>query len=252
MEHRMNSAIGTPRLYLRAAAVCIAICMAWSPAISLAADPSNLEGTWKISVPQASFSPDGGSIPFTAVGRQQYEENKLSLAKGDYDAYDMANARCASPGLPRLMLTPNRFRIWQRPGLIEFQFEWNRLTREIILSDLIPQTRIGGIGPKDEELVGRAVPLAKGYWHGDTLVVSTEGFDGTALVDNLVPHGSHLKLTERIRLKTRNTLEDRIRIEDAEYFTQPWEAVVTYRRQADEAFPEDVCLDRLAPGKPTL
>ena len=72
----------------------------------------------------------------------------------------MANARCASPGLPRLMLTPKRFRIWQRPGVIEFQFEWNRLTREITLSDLIPQTRIGGIGIQDEELVGRAAPLA--------------------------------------------------------------------------------------------
>jgi hypothetical protein len=218
----------------------------------MAADSVNLEGTWRIAVARSSFSADGEAIPFTAMGRKRYEENKLNLGKSNYDAYDMANARCASPGLARLMLTPARFRIWQRPGVIEFQFEWNRLTREIILSDLIPQTRIGGIGPKDEELVGRAVPLAKGYWQGDTLVVSAEGFDDTTLVDNLVPHGNQLKVAERIRLKDRNTLEDRIRIEDAEYFTRPWETVVTYRRQADEAFAEDVCLDRLAPGTPTL
>jgi hypothetical protein len=226
--------------------------MAWSPAKSLAAESINLEGTWRISVAQGSFSPDSGAIPFTETGRKRYEENRLSLGKGNYGAYDMANARCASPGLPRLMLTPDRFRIWQRPGVIQFHFEWNRLTRQVILGDLIPQVRIGGISPQDEELVGRAVPLAKGSWQGDTLVVLSEGFDDTTLVDNLVPHGRRLKLTERIRLKTRNTLEDRIRIEDAEYFTQPWEAVVTYSRQADEAFPEDVCLDRLGHGKPTL
>jgi len=252
MKHRIICAMGTSFRYVHAAAMCIAICAAWSPAPSRTAEPRNLEGTWKIAVAQVAFSPDGGAIPFTATGRQRYEENKRNLAAGNYEAYDMANARCASPGLPRLMLTPKRFRIWQRAGLIEFQFEWNRLTREIILGDLIPQTRIGGIGIQDEQLVGRAAPLAKGSWQGDTLVVSTEGFDDTTLVDNLVPHGHQLKLTEHIRLRAHSTLEDRIRFEDSEYFTQPWEAVVTYTRQADEAFPEDVCLDRLVDGKPTL
>jgi hypothetical protein len=248
----MKCAMATSLRSIRATAMCIAVYAACWPAASRAAGPPNFEGTWKQSVTQAAFSPVGGVIPFTATGRQQYEANKASLAAGKYEAYDMANARCASPGLPRLMLTPKRFRIWQRSGLIEFQFEWNRLTREIILTDLIPQTRIGGIGIQDEELVGRAAPLAKGSWEGDTLVVSTDGFDDTTLVDNLVPHGHQLKLVEHIRLKAHNTLEDRIRFEDAEYFTHPWEAVVTYHRQSDEGFPEDVCLDRLVDGQPTL
>lgn len=252
MKHRMNAVIGTPSRFLHALALCLAVGIAGSPARSLAANPVNLEGTWRISAPRAAFQADGAAIPFTEAGRKRYEENRLSLAKANYGAYDMANARCASPGLPRLMLTSNRFRIWQRPGMVQFQFEWNRLTRQIIMSELMPQVRVGGIGPQDEALVGRTVPLAKGSWEGDTLVVSSEGFDDTTLVDNLVPHGRRLKLTERIRLKSRNTIEDRIRIEDPDFFTQPWETVVTYSRQPDEAFPEDVCLDRLGSGKPTL
>ena len=42
------------------------------------------------------------------------------------------------------------------------------------------------------------------------------------------------------------TLEDRIRIEDPEFFTKPWETVVTYKRQLDEPLPKKVCLDSLS------
>src|ERR1039458_7421674 len=99
MKHRTNSAISNPFQYLHAVAVCIAMCTAWPPPKSLAAELVNLEGTWRIAVARSSFSPDGGAIPFTAMGRKRYEENKLNQGKGNYDAYDMANARCASPGL---------------------------------------------------------------------------------------------------------------------------------------------------------
>jgi hypothetical protein len=74
-------------------------------------------------------------------------------------------------------------------------------------------------------------------------VVNTEGFDETTLIDNLVPHGDRLKLTERIRLRDSDTLEDRITIEDPDFFTHPWQTTVVYKRQQDAAFPENVCLD---------
>jgi hypothetical protein len=215
-----------------------------------AADPVNLEGTWKISAPQVAFTPEGGAIPFTDVGRKRYAQNKRNLAKRAYEEYDYATARCASPGLPRLMLTPERFRIWQRPGWIGFQFEWNRLARQVDMGGLIqPQLGREGDTPASSEndaLVGRAVPISKGHWEGDTLVVATEGFPDNTLIDNLVPHGFDLKTTERIRLKGADTLEDRISIEDPMYFTRPWQTVVTYQRQPDDLFPESVCLDTLS------
>jgi len=227
-------------------AVCIAVATSFLSANALAADPVNLEGTWKISAPQSAFKPEGGSIPFTDLGRKRYSENKRNLAKGAYEEYDYATARCASPGLPRLMLTPERFRIWQRPGWVAIQFEWNRLARQIDLGSLTqPQLRVApdSLFGADDVIVGRGVPISKGHWEGDTLVVETVGFQDNTLIDNLVPHGYDLKTTERIRLQDADTLEDRITIEDPEYFKRPWQTVVTYKRQPDDAFPENVCLD---------
>jgi hypothetical protein len=232
--------------YLHAVALQLAVCAALLPLPTIAADPANLEGTWRIAAPQSSFKPEGGAVPFTAEGRKRYQQNKRDQAKGDFDNFDYATSRCASPGLPRLMLIPGRLRVWQRPGIVTIRFESNRLVRQIDMGGLTPQTQGNGPGGVDEAaLVGRAIPISKGKWEGDTLVVTTEGFPGNTLIDDLVPHGYDMKLTERFRLRDQDTLEDRITIEDSEYFTKPWQTVVTYKRQPDEVFPESVCLDSL-------
>jgi len=223
------------------------------PGAAWAADPANLEGTWKIVAPQATFKPEGGSIPFTKDGAARYRRNEELRAKGRYEDFDWASARCATPGTPRLMLTPERFRIWQRPGMVLMQFEWNRQLRQVDLGTLIPQTRLlpGPTGVA-EDLTGRSTPVAKGHWEGKSLVAVSSGFNDSSLVDALVPHGWNLKVTERLRLKDANTLEDRITIEDPEFYGKPWQAVVTYKRQPDAPFREDVCLERLASGPAPL
>ena len=86
----------------------------------MAADPVNLEGTWKIAEPQTAFKPESGSIPFTAEGRKRYQANKKLQAAGKFDDFDYHVARCTTPGTPRSALTPERFRIWQRNGYVEF------------------------------------------------------------------------------------------------------------------------------------
>jgi len=84
-----------------------------------------------------------------------------------------------------------------------------------------------------------------GRWDGATLVATTTDISERTLLDDLVPHTADAKVTERFRLADHDTLEDRITIEDPAYFTHPWDAVITYKRQPDALFPEDVCLDRL-------
>ena len=231
---------------LHAIALQLAVCAAVLPLRTIAADVVNLEGTWRIAAPQSSFKPEGGRVPLTAEGRKRYQQNKLAQAKGNFDDYDYATSRCASPGLPRLMLTPGRLRFWQRPGIVTIRFETNRLVRQIDMGGLIPQSRGNGPGGTDEAaLVGRAIPISTGKWEGDALVVTTGGFPDNTLVDDLVPHGYDMKLTERFRLRDQNTLEDQLTIEDPEFFTKPWQTVVSYKRQPDEIFPESVCLDGL-------
>jgi hypothetical protein len=213
------------------------------------AEVPDLRGTWKISTPQSSFKPIDGAIVLTPLGKQILAENRAYQKKQQYDEYDHMKGRCSAPGMPRMMLTPDRFVVFQRSNLIVMAFEWNRLNRMIPLPGLPPQAaRLGGPGA---DLVGTMVGTSTGQWESDTLVVATDKFSDKSLIDELIPHGYDLKVTERIRLTDRDTLEDRLTIEDPEYFVRPWTTVVTYQRQPEAVLPEDVCLDRLR-GPPAL
>lgn len=212
--------------------------VAWAGAAQAAPD---LQGPWRIANPTVSLQPVQGEIPFTKKGKALYAANRAAQAKGDF-AYDLTQARCSSPGPTRMMLTADRFRIYSRPTKVTLQFEWNRLYRQADLRG----------GPVEEPLVGPMMGMSTGRWDGDALVITTRYISELTLLDALIPHSDALKLTERLTLVDADTLEDRITIEDPETFTRPWEARVTYRREAEGPFREDVCLDRLEAGQRPL
>jgi len=221
-----------------AGAVMVASAVAWSPVSAAAA---SIEGTWKIAKPASSFTPTDGPIPFTADTKGDYEDNRAALAKGDF-SFDRTQSRCSSPGVPRLALTPQPFRIWVRPLAVTFQYEWNRLTRSVDMT-----------GRKvDAPFAGPAVGFSEGHWEGNTLVIKGQYFSDATLIDDLVPHSDSMVVDERLHLKGPNTLEDDLTITDPDSFTRPWHTKVTYTRQPDQAFAEDICLDRLNAGQMPL
>ena len=233
------------RILLAGVALGIASAGVAQPAMPNLSMP-NLEGVWKIAAPTTSLKPVSGEVPFTAAGRKAFEANKALRTKGKFDDYDITLSRCSNPGVPRLALTPMRFKIWNRQKVVTFDYEWNRAIRQIYLG-VPPQPVFMGIG-----LVPTMTGKSNGHWEGDTLVSIMEGASDRTLIDELIPHGFDLKVTERYRLIDADTLEDRITIEDPEMFSRPWEAAVTYKRQADTVFPEDICLDRLDAKQPAL
>ena len=84
---------------------------------------SDLEGTWLLSKPQTLLVPaDGSPVPFTDAGRKTYEQNRASARRGDF-SFDLTMQRCSSPGVPRLMFSPRRFKLFSRPGKVMFLFE---------------------------------------------------------------------------------------------------------------------------------
>ena len=222
----------------------IAALIGWGGIGAAAPAPSNIEGVWKIAAPVTSLKPTSGEVPFTAAGRKAYEANRKLQARHKFDDYDITMSRCSNPGVPRLALTPLRFKIWYRQDVVTFDYEWNRALRQINVG-VPPQPDLLG-----QDLVPTMTGKSKGHWEGDTLVSVMQGMSDRTLIDDLVPHGFDLKVTERYRLRDSDTLEDRITIEDPEYFARPWEAVVTYRRQPDAIFAEDVCLDRVSAKQP--
>lgn len=221
------------------------LCGVSAASAQVQSDHPAIEGVWKIATPTTTIKPHS-EVPLTAKGRKEYNENKKLKARRAYDDYDIATSRCSSPGVPRLMLTPMRFKIWDRLGFVTFDFEWNRALRQI---DLRPTRQPDMMGPS---LVPTMTGESVGRWEGDTLVATTTDISERVLLDDLLPHSVDITVTERFRLIDPDTLENRITIDDPEYYTKPWEAVVTYKRQPDAVFPEDVCLDRIEAGQPAF
>lgn len=212
-----------------------------SSASAQAGREPNFEGTWKVAKPITELKPLT-PVVLTAEGRKALETNKRLRSQRKYDDYDITRSRCSTPGVPRLMLTPMRFKIWQRLGVMTFDFEWNRALRQIDMRGL----------PSEPLLVPQMTGRTAGHWEGDTLVAETVDLSDRTLIDDIMPHTSDMKVTERLRLIDADTLEDHITIEDPAYYAKPWSGVVTYKRQPDVAFfPEHVCLDTRDAVKPS-
>ncbi|EIZ79587.1 hypothetical protein WSK_1820 [Novosphingobium sp. Rr 2-17] len=211
-----------------------------SVAPAQAQDVPSLEGTWKIATPETKLKPLA-PVVLTAEGRKALEQNKRLRSQHKFDDYDIALSRCSNPGVPRLMLTPMRFKIWQRFGVVTFDFEWNRALRQIDVRGL----------PTEPLLVPQMTGRTSGRWEGGTLVAETVDISDRTLIDDLMPHTNDLKVTERLRLIDADTLEDQITIEDPAYYATPWSSVVTFKRQPDGFFPEHVCLENRGTAKPS-
>jgi hypothetical protein len=126
--------------------------------------------------------------------------------------------------------------------MVTFQYEWNRLVRSVDLRGAATTPPFGG----------QAIGVSAGRWNHGTLDEHVTDFTGETLIDDLIPHTAGMTLTERWHLRNADTLEALLTIEDPAYFSRPWHAVVTYRRQPDAAFIPDVCLDRLHAGQMPL
>ena len=228
---------------LKAGSAALAASLSWGFARAAAEMPTrahpSFEGVWKIAVPSTAMKPVDGPVPLTTEGRQHLDTNIKLRAEQKYDDYDITLSRCSNPGVPRLALTPMRFKIWQRQATVTFDYEWNRALRQIDMGHLLDRPDFMG-----SRLVPTVTGKSRGHWEGDTLVAVTTDLTDRTLIDDILPHTDDLKVTEHYRLVNHDTLEDRITIEDPAYYSKPWDAVVTYKRQPDTIFPEDVCLDR--------
>jgi hypothetical protein len=83
-----------------------------------------------------------------------------------------------------------------------------------------------------------------GHWDGDTLVVDTIGLNDKTATDRFgTPHTDRLHVIERYRVQPDGrTLRVDFTVEDPGAFTAPWNAWVTYRREAGPLL-EQVCAE---------
>jgi hypothetical protein len=217
-------------------------CWMLAASIGWAADSKHtLNGIWLIqNAPKAARTVDGAEPPLLPKAKAQYEEQLQARRRGD-TSFDKTTW-CAAAGVPRLMLEPYPFEILVNPRQTAFMYEWNHWARLIDMTD-------NDLKPFYAMNFG----TANGHFEGDVLVVVTKGLSKSTYLDaSGLPHSDNLVLTERLRLTHRDILEDRIRIEDPDTYSSPWEVVATYRRQPYARLKEDVCLDRIKQGKPAI
>jgi hypothetical protein len=234
----------TVRLHRFALLLCVAALVAGASATAgqigaSAARPEALLGIWvPDAAPRALLTSTGKTPPLTAEASKLYTERRQRFAKGD-TSFD-PTSWCAGPGMPRILTMRYPVEIRADANRIAFIHGWYRWFRVVDL----------GAGTPDPPL-----PLTMGFpvghWEGSTLVIRTAGLIDTTVMDaSGLPHSERLTLTERLHVLPDRRLEDRITIDDPENYTQAWETVLTFHRDAGARVTDDVCPDRMARGEP--
>jgi hypothetical protein len=121
-------------------------------------------------------------------------------------------AHCV-PGMPKLIVLPYPYKIFQTPGTTIILYEGFTTFRQIFTD--------GRELPKDPQpsWLGYSV----GKWDGDTFVVDTVGINDRTWMDNAGrPHSDALHTIERYRRRDFGTLEVTLTIDDPKAYTRPW------------------------------
>lgn len=211
-------------------------------AASVPAAHSAFNGVWlpERATPRL-LSIDGSPPPLRPEAKALYEQRQAARKAGD-TSFDRTTW-CASPGIPRLMFVRHPFEIAVSERRIALLYSWSNWYRTVNMS--------GEKWEVDSEY--SSVGVGMGRWNDDTLTVETIGLRSDPVLDREgLPHSADLKLTERFKLLSNDRLEVRFTFDDPATYTRPWEAVMTYRRQPDEAWKEFVCLDEIKRGRPGL
>ena len=204
-----------------------------------AAGPEALLGVWvPDAAPRGLLTSKGKTPPLTAAASKLYTERRQRLSKGDA-SFD-PTTWCAGPGMPRILTMPYPLEIRADASRIAFIHGWYRWFRIVDL----------GSGTADPPL-SLTMGFPVGHWEASGLVIRTTGLTDTTVMDaSGLPHSEQLTVTERLRVLPDGRLEDRITIDDPENYTQSWDTVLTFHRDASARVTDDVCPDRMARGEP--
>ena len=192
------------------------------------------------STPQRLLTADGKPPPLNAEAAQIHAARLERVAAGD-TSFDQTTW-CASPGMPRVLAMPYPLEIRRDGDYLAFIHGWYRWHRVVNMA-----------GREVDPPFPLTMGFPVGHFEDDTLVIRTIGLsDVTALDASGLPHSEQMVLTERLRVLPDGRLEDRINIDDAETFTQPWETVLYFHRDAAARVTDDICPDRIASGQPAV
>jgi len=148
-----------------------------------------------------------GDVPYQPWAAQLVRD-RANGARGNEDP-----AAFCVPGMPKLIVLPYPYKIYQIPGVTVILYEGFTTFRQIFTD--------GRALPKDPQpsWLGYSV----GKWDGDTFVVDTIGINDKSWMDNAGrPHSDALHTTERYHRNNVGTMDVTLTIDDPKAYTRPW------------------------------
>lgn len=221
-----------------AAAVLIGtLCLAFAPSAARSEPPLKgaiLNGIWARPQGVGNVFKQEETPPYNAEWAKKNQEiQKQRLGQ----EFDDPSLRCLPFGMPRMMISATYpFEILVTPGQITVIQELDSEVRRIFIDQKHP--------PAEEERDPTFEGHSVGHWDGDTLVVDTINIRSETPIDRLYyPRSDKMHITERWRLRDRNTLEVEIVLDDPVAFTRPWSTTKRFVRQDGEYIHEYVCAE---------
>ena len=198
-----------------------------APAPRTADGKPDLSGVWRGAGPIYRFNIAQDLQP----GDVQPWAEALFLQRVRDSRKDSPYARCLPVSIPFHNFF-NMTRIVQTPGMIVILYESPTPHRTVFMD--------GRDLPKDPNPTWFGYSV--GRWEGDTLVVTTAGFNDKGWLDSAGhPQTESLRLTERLRRRDFGHMDFEMTLDDPKVFTRP----ITVKRErllaADTDLLEDVC-----------
>ena len=153
-------------------------------------------------------SADAKAHPEEHIGRRRAQPPALGN-----DLY----GQCNPQGIPRALLYPDPVEFYQLGDRVLQHFEW-RYELRTIWTD-------GRKLPALPVDLPRWWGYAVGRWEGDTFVVESTGYEDRTWVDYFgYPHSDEMRLEERYRRTSYDTLELNMTLTDPKYYARPWKS----------------------------
>jgi hypothetical protein len=194
-----------------------------------------IAGIWLLAAPETAIKTVDGKLPrLTAAGQKLYRQR---IAERKAGKTDDPSEQCLPPGTPRSLWSGEPILIAQAPAKVTLYHQYRHLIRHVFL-DGPPK-----LAEPDPNWEGHSA----GWWDGDVLKIETIGFNGEQWLDTAgLPQSPDMKVDEELRLLDANTLEDRVTITDAKFYSAPWTTRVAFKRLPDTTFmPEEECSEKL-------
>jgi hypothetical protein len=197
-----------------------------APAPRMPDGTPDLSGIWehKNSRTTAHYL-DGIDIPWQPWAKKLLEQ------RTEDNQIDNPESRCLPRGVPKADAF-DIHKIVQFPGVVVILYEYQTSYRQIFTD--------GRELPKDPN--PSWMGYSSGHWEGDTLVVSSNGFNGKAWISGRGnPITDALRLNERIRRRDFGHMDIQLTFDDPKAYTKPWTAELHPELLPDTEILESFC-----------